>query len=64
MKRKKAEAASPAGKVVRWTIYKLGKKAKWLGYVEAASEREAIDKACAEFKIAEHERFRIAVRRD
>jgi len=33
-----------------WTIYKLAAKQTWLGEIEAADEREAIEKAAKEFK--------------
>jgi hypothetical protein len=33
-----------------WTIYKLAAKQIWLGEIEAADEREAIEKAAKEFK--------------
>ena len=32
------------------TIYKLAAKQTWLGLVEATDEREAVEKAAAEFK--------------
>ncbi len=63
-KSRKATDAAGTGQAARWTIYKLGKKAKWLGYVEAASEPEAIDRACEQFKIPKHDRFRISAKRD
>jgi hypothetical protein len=34
----------------RWTIYKLAAKQIWIGEVEAADEREAIEKAAEQFK--------------
>jgi hypothetical protein len=35
--------------LTRWIIYKLAAKQTWLGEVEAADEREAIEKAAKEF---------------
>lgn len=52
-----------ASKDVEWVAYRLRKKAERLGRVEARSEAEAIEKACAEFEIPQHERFRISVQR-
>jgi hypothetical protein len=34
----------------RWTIYKLAAGQTWIGEVDATDEREAIEKAAAEFK--------------
>jgi hypothetical protein len=36
---------------LRWDIYRAAAKARWIGAVEAADEREAIEKAAEEFKI-------------
>jgi hypothetical protein len=44
-----------------WTIYKVAAKQTRLGEVEAADEREAIEKAAKEFK--QHESKLIAVQR-
>jgi hypothetical protein len=33
---------------IRWTIHRAAKKAVWVGEVEAADEREAIETAAAE----------------
>jgi hypothetical protein len=41
---KKPEPPEP----IRWTIYKLAAKRLWLGTVEAADGREAIEKAAAD----------------
>jgi hypothetical protein len=35
----------------RWTIYKIAARQTWLGVVEAADEREAIETAAAEHKL-------------
>jgi hypothetical protein len=35
---------------LRWIIYKLAARQTWIGEVDAADEREAVDKAAAEFK--------------
>jgi hypothetical protein len=34
-----------------WSVYKIAKKAPWLGIVEAWDEQAAIEKAAAEFKV-------------
>ena len=34
-----------------WAIYKIAKKQVWVGEVEAADEREAVEKAAAEFRV-------------
>jgi len=44
-----------------WTIYKIAAKQTWIGEVEAGDEREAIEKAAAEFK--QHASKLMAVRR-
>jgi hypothetical protein len=44
--RKPSESPGPT----TWTIYKLAAKQTWVGEVEATDEREAIEKAAAEFK--------------
>jgi hypothetical protein len=41
---KKPEPPEP----IRWTIYKLAAKRLWLGTVETADGREAIEKAAAD----------------
>jgi hypothetical protein len=35
-----------------WTIYRAAHKAIWIGDVEAADERAAIEKAADEFKVS------------
>lgn len=47
--------------ILRWSIYKIAARQTWLGEVEAADEREAIEKAAKEFRIDAHRL--IAVRR-
>ena len=47
----------------RWRVDYLGKKGSHLGTVEAASEREAIDKAADEFNITPARRNKIVVTR-
>ncbi len=49
--------------IARWRVDYLGKKAQHLGHVEAATEREAIDKAAEQFRITPARRFKIAVTR-
>jgi hypothetical protein len=44
---KKPEPPKPS----TWVIYRLAAKRTWLGAVEAADEREAIEKAAAERKV-------------
>jgi hypothetical protein len=34
-----------------WSVYKIAKRAVWLGLVEAPNERAAIEKAAEEFKV-------------
>jgi hypothetical protein len=34
-----------------WSVYKVAKKAMWLGTVEAPDKQTAIEKAAAEFKV-------------
>jgi len=43
-------AKKPEPPPSRWTIYKLAAKQTWVGEVEAADEREAIEKAAKEFR--------------
>jgi hypothetical protein len=42
------EPESP--KLTSWTIYKVAKRATWLGTVEAPDAAAAIEKAAVEFK--------------
>lgn len=57
-------APTPSGKVVRWSIHILRKRAQWLGHVDAASQREALERAYAVFDIPERYRFRITAKRE
>ncbi len=57
MPRKPQQSVQPT----TWTIYKVAAKQTRLGEVEAADEREAIEKAAKEFK--QHVTKLIAVRR-
>ena len=45
----------------RWRVDFIGKKGSHLGTVEAADEREAIDKAAVQFNITPARRNKIAV---
>jgi hypothetical protein len=38
-------------KPTSWDVYKIAKKAVWLGAVEAPDKQTAIEKAAAEFKV-------------
>ena len=44
---KKPEPTKP----IIWNVYKIAKKAVWLGTVEAPDDATAIEKAPAEFKV-------------
>ncbi len=46
-----AEKLEPP-KPTTWSIYKIAKKAVWLGFVEAPDKDSAIEKAAAEFKVS------------
>ena len=46
-----------------WAVYLLRKKAVLIGRVEAKDEKEALERACEEFKISAADRFRISVRK-
>jgi len=48
---------------VEWLVYRLRKKAQLIGRVQAKDQKEALERAYAEFQIPEHERFRISVQR-
>jgi len=45
-----AEKPEPP-KLQTWSIYKVAKKAIWLGTVEAPDSQAAIEKAAQEFKV-------------
>ncbi len=47
--------------LTKWAIYKVAAKQTWVGEVEAADEREAVEKAAREFR--QHPSKLIAVRR-
>lgn len=51
------------GKTSGWAVYRFAAKPKYVGRVEAKDEKEAL-KACKEYNIPQHERFKIIVRRD
>lgn len=53
-----------AGKTSDWVVYRFAAKPKYIGRVEAKDEKEALEKAFAEFDIPKHEWFKITVRRD
>jgi hypothetical protein len=46
-----AEKPEPPPQLTAWSVYKIAKKAAWLGIVEAPDEATAIEKAAAEFKV-------------
>jgi hypothetical protein len=46
-----AEKPEPPPPLAAWSVYKIAKKALWLGIVEAPDERAAIEKAAEEFKV-------------
>jgi hypothetical protein len=56
--------ARASTKAVAWAVYRFAAKPKYIGRVEARDEKEALEKAFAEFKIPQHERFKFTVRRD
>jgi len=41
----------PPPQATTWIVYKIASKQTWLGFVEAANEREAVEKAEKEFKV-------------
>jgi hypothetical protein len=41
----------PPSQLTAWSVYKIAKKAAWLGIVEAPDEQTAIEKAATEFKV-------------
>lgn len=53
-----------AAKPVQWRIVRLAGKAKFIGYVQASDQEEALKKAYEEFKIPERERFKIGAQRE
>jgi hypothetical protein len=46
-----AEKPEPPPQLTAWSVYKIAKRAAWLGIVEAADKAAAIEKAAAEFKV-------------
>jgi hypothetical protein len=46
-----AEKPEPPPQLTAWSVYKIAKKAAWLGTVEAPDDATAIEKAPAEFKV-------------
>jgi hypothetical protein len=44
---KKPEPPKP----ISWDVYKIAKKAVWLGTVEVPDKQAAVEKAAAEFKV-------------
>jgi hypothetical protein len=44
---KKPEPRKP----ISWDVYKIAKKAVWLGTVEAPDKQAAVERAAAEFKV-------------
>jgi hypothetical protein len=43
-------ALTPPPQLMSWDIYKIAKKAMWLGTVEALDNQAAVEKAAQEFK--------------
>jgi hypothetical protein len=41
----------PPPQLTAWSVYKIAKKAPWLGIVEALDKATAIEMAAAEFKL-------------
>jgi hypothetical protein len=46
-----AKQSEPPPQLTAWSVYKIAKKAAWLGIVEAPDEATATEKAAAEFKV-------------
>jgi hypothetical protein len=46
-----AKKPAPPKPTTSWSVYKVAKKAVWLGTVEAPDKSAAIEKAAQEFKI-------------
>jgi hypothetical protein len=44
-------APTQAADLMAWSVYKIAKKAVWLGIVEAPEAATAIEKPAAEFKV-------------
>jgi hypothetical protein len=45
-----AKKPKPPPKPIIWNVYKIAKKAVWLGTVEAPDKQAAVEKAAQEFK--------------
>jgi hypothetical protein len=46
-----ANNPEPPLELAAWSVYKIAKKAVWLGIVDAPNEQAAIEKAAEEFKV-------------
>jgi len=46
-----ATKPEPPPQLTAWSVYRIAKKAVWLGIVEAPNEQLAIEKAAEEFKV-------------
>jgi hypothetical protein len=46
-----AEKPGPLPELAAWSVYKIAKKAAWLGIVEVPDKTTAIEKAAVEFKV-------------
>jgi hypothetical protein len=46
-----AKNPEPPLELAAWSVYKIAKKALWLGIVDAPNEQAAIEKAAEEFKV-------------
>jgi hypothetical protein len=46
-----AEKPEPSPELTAWSVYKIAKRAVWLGIVEAPDGAAAIETAAAEFKV-------------
>jgi hypothetical protein len=45
------EKPEPPPQLTAWSVYKIAKKAPWLGIVEAPDKATAMEIAAAEFKV-------------
>jgi hypothetical protein len=46
-----AKKPEPPPELTAWSVYKIAKKAVWLGTVEAPDKQASVEKAAAEFKV-------------
>jgi hypothetical protein len=46
-----ADKPEPPPELTAWSVYKIAKRAEWLGIVEAPDGAAAIEKGAAEFKV-------------